>query len=199
MDVHPFFHEQLAHDRRSRLQREADIGRLTRSTKLTSTNRLRVRPLEPGDIDAMAALYGGLSPRSRTLRFMSPIHKVPAAVLEHLADIDHDGHEALGAFKGGTLMASAHWFRLEHRASFAEVGTEVTDDYQRRGVGSRLLRLLGSRARAVGIRQFGATVLAENAGALALIRATGWPVTSEADGPQLTVATTLADNRRRRR
>jgi GNAT superfamily N-acetyltransferase len=67
----------------------------------------------------------------------------------------------------------------------------VTDHYQRRGVGSRLLHQLGRQARQHGIREFGATFLAQNTGAIALVRAAGWPLTLTSDGAELTVTILL--------
>ena len=186
--MHPFLTQQLAIERRVRLLHEAERARLVRSAKRSSTARLRVRALEPTDIDRLADLYDGLSPRSRFLRFMSPIQRLPDSAVEHLANIDHDRHEAIGAFDRGGLVASAHWFRSQHHPGRADLAIEVTDHYQRRGVGSRLLRLLGRRARAQGIVEFGATILAENTAAIALLRATGWPLASTCDGAELTVA-----------
>jgi GNAT superfamily N-acetyltransferase len=189
--MHPFHAEKLAADRHARLRQEAQTARLVRSVKLTSTGRLHVRALGPTDIDQLRALYDGLSPRSRVLRFMAPMGAVPTTVLQPLADIDHDRHEALGAFARTGLVASAHWFRVPQHPHCAEVATEVTDAYQRRGVGSRLLRLLAQQACALGISEFRATLLAENAGAIALIRTTGWAVASTSDGAELTVATAI--------
>jgi len=186
--MQPFFTEKLAAERRALFLQQAQQDRLLKSAQRSSTARLRVRVLEPSDIHRLADLYDGLSPRSRFLRFMSPIHRVPDSALEHLASIDHDRHEALGAFDRGGLVASAHWFRPQHNPRWAELAIEVTDHYQRRGVGSRLLRLLGQRARAQGIVEFGATLLAENTGAIALLRATGWPFASMSDGPEIAVA-----------
>jgi GNAT superfamily N-acetyltransferase len=189
--MHPFHGEQLAADRQARFRQEAHTARLVRSAILTSTGRLHVRSLGPTDIDQLRALYHGLSPRSRFLRFMAPIRAVPDTVLQDLVDIDHDRHGALGAFTGTDLVASAHWFRVEQAPHRADVATEVTDAYQRRGVASRLLQLLAQEARAQGISEFRATALTENAGAVALIRAVGWPVTSSFNGAELTVSTTI--------
>jgi GNAT superfamily N-acetyltransferase len=123
---------------------------------------------------------------------MAPIQNLPAATLEHLADIDHDRHEALGAFDRRGLVATAHWFRSPRLARHAELAIDVTDHYQRRGVGSRLLHQLGRRARLQGIGEFGATFLAQNTGAIALLRATGWPLTLTSDGAEL-AATMVID------
>jgi GNAT superfamily N-acetyltransferase len=189
--MHPFFSQQLAVERRARLLHEARQDRLVRSATRSSMVRLRVRALESADIHRLAELYDGLSPRSRFLRFMSPIHRLPDSVLEHLANIDHDLHEAIGAFDRSRLVASAHWFRSPRHPPCADLGIEVTDHYQGCGIGSRLLRLLGQRAHARGIVEFNATMLAENSAAIALIRSTGWPFASTTDGPELNVAMTI--------
>ena len=55
------------------------------------------------------------------------------------------------------LLRAAEHARLARSA----IAIEVADDYQRQGVGGRLLRLLGRRARKQGISEFGATLLAE--------------------------------------
>jgi GNAT superfamily N-acetyltransferase len=185
--MHPFYTQHLATERRLGLLHEAEQVRLVRSVKPSAAARLRIRALEPTDISQLADLYDGLSPRSRFLRFMSPIQTVPASVLEHLANIDHDGHEALGAFDRTSLIGSAHWFRSAHHPSRADLAIEVTDHYQQQGVGSLLLRLLGRRARTREIVEFGATTLAENTGAVSLIRATGWPLVATSAGSELTL------------
>ena len=128
--MHPFFTAHYAGDRRTRLQRTTT--RLVRSAQLTSVGRLHVRALDPTDIRHLDALYNELSPRSRFLRFMAPIATVPAAMLEHLAAIDHDRHEAIGAFDRSGLVRSADWFRREDDPGCAELATEVADRYQRR-------------------------------------------------------------------
>jgi GNAT superfamily N-acetyltransferase len=192
--MQPFLTEALAREHRIQLLQAAEQSRLARTARRRSTSRLRVRALEPGDIHRIADLYEGLSPRSRFLRFMAPIQNVPAAALEHLADIDHERHEALGAFDRRGLIASAHWFRSPRLPHHADLAMEVTDHYQRRGVGSRLLQQLGRQARARGIGEFGATFLAQNTGAIALLRTTRWPLTLTSDGAELTV-TMLLDPR----
>jgi RimJ/RimL family protein N-acetyltransferase len=185
--MHPYLTQRLATERRERFLREADQSRLARSAKRDSKTPLRFRALEPVDIHRIADLYAGLSPRSRFLRFMAPIPELSNRVLEHLANIDHDHHAAIGVFDRDGLVGSAHWFRMEGTPRQAEFAIEVTDHYQRRGVGSRLLHLLAHRARTQGIEVFGATVLAENTGAIALIRASGWPFAWTYDGPQLSL------------
>ena len=189
--MHPFHAEHLAAERRDRLMRAADHARLVRASKLASTSRLHIRPLDAGDVGRVTDLYDALSPLSRLNRRRSSIELMPSLVAEQLANIDHDRHGALGAFDRGGLFASAHWFRRHDDPLQAEVVTQVIDRYQRRGVGTRLLRVLGQRARKREIWEFGATFPVENAGAIGLFYATGWPLATRASGPQLSVVATI--------
>jgi GNAT superfamily N-acetyltransferase len=182
---------QLAADRQARLVQEADAARLfaPRSTKqpVVDVSRLQIRVLEPGDADAIGALLRGLSARARYLRFMSPIHSVSTGAVRHLAAVDHERHEAAGAFDDGILVGAAHSYRSAEDPTRAEVAAEVSDAYQGNGIGTRLLRELATLARRRGISHFRAGVLHENTGALALIRGAGWPTATSIHGAELTI------------
>ena len=190
--MHPFWTPDLAEERRARLRKEADDARLAAiAASRRRTERVRVRVLDPADIDSIAGLFERLSWRSRYLRFMSP-RRVSTRMVRYFADIDHERHEAVGAFDGERLVGSAHYFQSED-ATQAEIAAEIIDGYQRKGIGSWLLRELADLARRRGITHFRATVLAENTSALALLRNMGWPAVTSRDGPELAVTTTIAD------
>ncbi len=59
----------------------------------------------------------------------------------------------------------------------------VADEWQRLGAGALLFRELSSRARAVGIRMWVASLLAENAGALRLLEEVGVERSRRYEGP----------------
>ena len=56
--------------------------------------------------------------------------------------------------------------------------------------------MLGQRARHQDIEAFGATFPVENAGALGLLYATGWPLATRSFGPQLSIVATISQDRR---
>ena len=58
-------------------------------------------------------------------------------------------------------MALASYMRLREREA-AEVAFAVADDYQGRGIGTRLLEQLAARAAEQGIERFVAEVIAAN-------------------------------------
>jgi len=65
----------------------------------------------------------------------------------------------------------------------AEIAFAVEEDFQGRGIASRLLQQLAGIARASGIVRFEADVLAENTPMLAVLRKSGLPMrTSHGQG-----------------
>lgn len=158
---------------------------------LCDTPTLLVRPLEPEDIDHLSALFDRLSPRSRYLRFLAPVHQLPAPVMRYLAAVDHVAHEAVGVFDADALVGVAHYFRSATDPGEAELSVEVADSHQRRGLGSLLLRELVDLGRQRGIVLLHATLLRENRAALALLRRPPWSPVVRSSGPELLVTIPL--------
>lgn len=152
---------------------------------------LEIRALEPTDGEEVRALFDRLSSDSRYLRFLTPVHSLSDAMLAKLAGVDHDGHEAVGAFVDGALVGAAHWFRAAGDHTSAELAVEVADAYQRRGLARLLLDALGERARAGGITRFTALAWSENQGVLALVRAGAWPAVVRRAGAEVEIELAL--------
>jgi acetyl coenzyme A synthetase (ADP forming)-like protein len=76
----------------------------------------------------------------------------------------------------GQVIALASYVRLRDPLA-AEVAFVVTDAFQRRGIGTRLLERLSVRAAAVGIERFVAEVLPENRQMLRVFEAVGFEST----------------------
>jgi acetyl coenzyme A synthetase (ADP forming)-like protein len=136
---------------------------------------LRLRAPVTADIDALVAFLDGLSRESLYLRF----HGLPT-VNRRLVEpfVDPDWHER-GHLVGeldGRVIALASYVRLRDPAA-AEVAFAVADDYQRRGIGTRMLEQLAARAAAVGIERFLAEVLPDNRQMLRVFEAVGFEAT----------------------
>jgi GNAT superfamily N-acetyltransferase len=122
-----------------------------------------VRPIEPGDKDAVAGAFDRLSADSRYMRFLTAIDELGPAELAYLTEVDHHDHEALIAFDAqtGDAVGVGRFVRTDATPS-AEAAVTVIDDWQGRGLGTALCNLIAERAREEGITRFTALLLAEN-------------------------------------
>lgn len=149
------------------------MGRVSESRlTLRDGTRVSVRPIEPEDRDALVAAFERLSPETRYRRFFGPVNELSPRALDHLTVVDHADHEALVALdEAGAIVGVARYVRIGEGE--AEPAIVVADDWQSRGLGSRLLAQLVGRARAEGVERFRAPVLARNRDAIALFRRLG--------------------------
>ena len=141
---------------------------------------LRLRPPRPADRAELVAFMSGLSPQSLYYRFHgSPT--VNERLVEPFLEPDwYEGGHLLGEL-GGRVIALASYVRLRD-PTVAEVAFLVADEYQRRGIGTRLLEQLAVRAGAVGIERFVAEVLAENSQMLKVFKSVGFETTRTLEG-----------------
>ena len=133
---------------------------------------VRVRPLRRDEGAPLDAVFAGLSPESRYLRFHSPVHRLTAPLRRALLDVDGCRHVALVAESPrGEAVGIARLVRDARHEDEAEVAFEVVDAWQGRGVGRRLLTAIVEEAARIGVSRVHARVLTGNAAALALVRA----------------------------
>lgn len=131
--------------------------------RLRDGSEVVVRPIRAGDKRALAGAFARLSERSRYQRFMTAINELSQAQLRYLTEVDHSDHEALVAFdpESGDGVGVGRFVRLEDRRT-AEAAVTVVDEWQGRGLGTVLCRLLAERARDEGIERLSAMLLATN-------------------------------------
>ncbi|TQM04295.1 GNAT family N-acetyltransferase [Pseudonocardia kunmingensis] len=120
-----------------------------------------MRPLDRADAAAAVdTVFAGLSPRSRYLRFHSPIPRLPAAVRDRLGDVDGRRQAAVVASACGRPIGIARV--IGDGTGAGEVAVAVVDAWQRRGVGRELLTALAARAEEIGYSELRGSILPEN-------------------------------------
>ncbi len=118
---------------------------------------VHVRPVSEGDKDALSALYGRTSPRTRYLRFFSAGISIDREVRRLMPG---DDHVALLAEHDGLVVGVASYEVLS--ADRAEMAILVDDAWQGDGIGSLLIEHLTAVARRDGIQELVGDVLATN-------------------------------------
>ncbi len=130
------------------------------------------RPIERADAPRLIASFERLAPRSRRLRFFSPIRVLTPEMARQFAEVDFERNGAFVATFAGEREVRAVG-RYGTDASGTEVAFVVEDDLQGQGIATHLLERLVELARARGIVRFTAHVLAENDEMLEVFRNSG--------------------------
>jgi GNAT superfamily N-acetyltransferase len=147
---------------------------------LRDGSMVEIRQVECGDAALLADGFARLSVRSRRSRFMRDKNRLTEAELRFLTCIDHHDHEALGALgPDGRGAGVARYIRDTEEPRAAELAITVVDDWQGRGLGSKLLALLCERALTEGIYWFTAQVASDNHVSSRLVRNAGGVLVSE--------------------
>jgi RimJ/RimL family protein N-acetyltransferase len=140
--------------------------RLSLEACLRDGTRIYLRTLRPNDRTQLAKGFERLSARSRRFRFLAPLRRLTSRQLTMLTEVDQVSHVAIGARdttrRGRPGVAVARFIRLEQEPSVAEFAVTVVDEYQRRGLGSLLIRLLLDAARKLGLKTLRGYVLPDN-------------------------------------
>jgi GNAT superfamily N-acetyltransferase len=151
---------------------------------LRDGTELKLRSLRPGDKGGLVALFKRCSPESIRYRFLSKIKSLPMELLDRLVNVDGSSQVALVVVKKDgpeeRIVAVGRYNAEAERPYVAEVAFLVEDDFQKRGIGTRLLDHLAEIARQHDITHFSADVLVDNHVMLSVFRSAGYALTSHA-------------------
>jgi ribosomal protein S18 acetylase RimI-like enzyme len=156
----------------------AGTGFEPRTLELTDGTKVLVRPIVPEDEPLLHEAVAAMSERTVYFRFFSPLKRMPDALAHRLAVVDYNDRFALVATTnkpGGKerIVGVARYDRVAG-TDVAEVAVAVIDEFQRRGLGSALMTILGKVATEHRIKTFTLVVLPENQQMLGLLRKMGW-------------------------
>jgi GNAT superfamily N-acetyltransferase len=143
---------------------------MTAVPHIAAARRIRVRPLTTSDRDLIERVFDGLSPRSRFLRFLAPMPRLPRRTLDLLSAVDGTSHAAWVAMQGAEPIGVVRWVRDRNDPRRAEIAIEVVDAHQGRGIGRRLADVAVAGAAELGIEQLTFDMDERNLVATALAR-----------------------------
>jgi GNAT superfamily N-acetyltransferase len=154
---------------------------------------VRIRPIEPGDRDALMRFYAALSGDSLSLRFLGASNGIADRAATFFCGPDHEHREGLVAIleeaDPAKPMIVGHLCLEPSGAHEAEMAVAVADAWQRHGIGRRLLEAAMAWAALHGVDRLRASMLSTNVAVLGLVRSMGRVVTLTMPGAGVVEAT----------
>ncbi len=147
--------------------------------RLRQGERITVHAIRPQDADSLQAYVRGLSSETRRNRFLGAVSELTPARVEHLIHMDRPHQVALLGFARtgaeSQIVAEAMLVKAPNSRR-CEIALSVADAWQRKGVGTLLLRTLECRARMLGARFLFGDVLRTNTAMKWLARRAGFSI-----------------------
>jgi GNAT superfamily N-acetyltransferase len=136
----------------------------TARVRLANGAEVLVRPVRMTDEEPLQRLFYELSNDSTYRRFMSHHRVHPHEEMQELVNLDYENNMGLvvcAPDRDDEIIAMAR-YDVDPATRLAEIAFVVRDDWQRKGLGTLLLRRMGEIARARGLPGFRADILAGN-------------------------------------
>jgi len=144
--------------------------------------RVFFRPIKMTDEDLMKDLFYRCSEQTIYHRFFRSLRSMPRRDLVHFVHIDYSKEMAIVGIvrepqkpEREEIICVGRYY-LNRATNIAEVAYLVRDDYQRRGIGTYLVRYLARIARETGVAGFDAEILPDNLPAMNVLHKLGFPV-----------------------
>jgi len=163
-------------------------GHLAESLVLSDGTEIVIRPIRPEDAEIEQEFIRNLSEESRYYRFISTVRELPQRMLVRFTQIDYDREMALVAVtqRGGRdIQIGVARYTIDSGGETCEFAIAVADDWQKRGIGGRLMVNLMDAAREKGLRRIEGDVLTANTRMLRFMQALGFEVLPSAEDPDL--------------
>lgn len=148
------------------------------SVTLADGRAVLLRPVLPQDAELQQTFVHSLTPLTRRRRFHGPLNELPTATARYMTEVDYRTHFALlaevQADGNGRQVAEARWVRRSDEPQVADFAIVVADDWQRAGLGTRLMQLLKRSASAAGITRLAGDILLDNLPMRTWLRQSGW-------------------------
>ena len=147
-----------------------------------------LRPIRPEDAELEQEFVRGLSPESRRFRFMDTLCELTPAMLVRFTQIDYDREMAFVATvqrDDKEVEVGVCRYITNPDAVTCEYAIVVADQWQRRGLGRRMMMVLIEVARRRGLEAMIGHVMSSNRSMLDLCQELGFVASESNDDPQV--------------
>ena len=147
-----------------------------------------VRPVRPDDDELFRDFAKGLTEQDARLRFFVPKKELSDADLDRLVHIDYERAMAFIAIEESSgIMMGVVRLHAEPNRNSREFAITVRSDFQRRGLGRRLMQLIIDYARSLGLRVIEGRTLHENKTMLKMCREFGFEFLIDPEDARVTI------------
>jgi len=161
---------------------------LVQRLSLGDGTAVTIRPIRPEDERIEQEFVRNLSDESRYFRFRDAVRELSPRMLTHLTRVDHDRHLALIAVterEGREIQIGVARYVAETGRDSCEFAIAVADEWQHKGLGSRLMKALIAAARSRGIGEMHGEVLGSNRKMLGFTAKLGFSARADESDPRI--------------
>lgn len=161
---------------------------LSREWPMRDGRKVTVRAVRPEDAALTLDFFHRLSPEARYFRFMERIDELPPHLVARFTQVDYDREMALVALVDepeGPAQIGVARYTLTADGESVEFALVVSDDWQRSGLGRRLMDALMDCAREKSYRYIVGDVLSDNPKMLRLMSSLGFSILPHPDGADM--------------
>jgi acetyltransferase len=137
-----------------------------RSARARDGSAFSLRPIRADDADRERQFVEALSPESRYLRFMHAVQEPSNSFIQKMVRVDYRrtmAFVAIAESASAQIIGVARYAATDEQGLDCEFAVAVVDQWQARGIGTALMRLLFEYARLQGFTQTHGPILAANA------------------------------------
>jgi acyl-CoA hydrolase/GNAT superfamily N-acetyltransferase len=157
----------------------------TTREQLNTGEPVIIRPVRITDEEPLRDLFYRLSDESTYRRFMFFKRSHPHEEMQKLVDLDYEQNMALVVcieIGDRSEIIAMSRYDVDDATRLADIAFAVRDEWQGKGVGSRLMKRMGQIARSRGLAGFSADVLVSNKPMLAVLQKSGLKLDVRLDG-----------------
>lgn len=146
--------------------------------------KITIRPIKPEDAELEIEFVRKLSPETKYYRFMNTMRELPPAMVARLTQIDYDREMAFVAtLREGDeeVEIGVCRYAVNPDGESCEFAIVVADDWQRRGLARKLMKILIETARAKGLAYMNGVFLANNERMIRFVQGLGFSLSNDPD------------------
>lgn len=147
--------------------------------QLADGTNIKIRPIRPEDASIEQSFVRELSPQSKYFRFMASLNELTQTMLVRFTQLDYNRELALIAVlehpEKETELGVARYV-MNPDGESCEFALVIADEWQNKGIGSRLMNALIEAARQRGFKIMDGEILANNLNMLKLVERLGFSI-----------------------